>query len=212
MAKYKKTSRKTVTVVETYHLTKEIKYCIETVNNKEKKRFLKYTGKKHNDYELKPIYKEDLSLLETTNPCWNDFDWLKGDELPGVEDIDVSKIIYSQFSTHSFFDQNKEPIPVYHLGSYLTGHISNQYYDLEELKKYLDTHPNVTNVSEILEIPYYNYDEDIGQTHHIEVGILPTIECLKKAPEMHYGSKSAVFGEPWVKNGYDFLGIKKFLK
>lgn len=209
MENIKKTTKKTTIVVETYHLSNEIKYCITYTNNKETERTLKYLGEKINNYGLSVIYKEDLSLLKTTNPFWDNYDWFKTDKLPNVEDIDFSKIILIQSVTHSFFTIDKEPIPVYHVGDYCGANLDNEHYDLVALKSHLDIHPNVKYVSEILDIPYYNRTDN--KTKYLKIGVYPTKECLQKAVDNNIPSKDIVFGNYLDIDGYDFLNIKQFL-
>ena len=210
----KKTSRKITHVIDTYHLTKDVKYVIETKNGKESARFLKYTGKKHYDYELVPIYKENLDILSITNPCWgldDGFEWLEGDKLPEPLDIDLTKIIFKQFSTHMFYDINKKPIPVVVKTDYCDGLLNDYFYDLGKLRLYLLEHPNVVSVSEMIKNPYYADSESFGN-NHLVIFALPSSELIQKYLDKNVGQlNSFVFGEPYDKKSGDYLNIKKFV-
>lgn len=214
--KYKKTSVKVNTQTDTYHLTDELKYRIHFKNGKETGRDLHYTGKKHNGYELRPMYKEDISLLKSWNPCWgenetiNGYKWLEEDTLPDINDIDISKIIYLQFSTHSFFDINKEPIPVVLHGDYICECLNDYFYDLNELSKYLKNHPNIVKCSDILDIPYYS--KGPNKTKYIDVLFLPTLEMYKKVYALSNFSTDDFWYKPYNESTFDFLGIKQFVK
>lgn len=203
----KKTSKTTITTVDTYKLTPDINYVIEYVDGVENYRVLKYVGEKLNGYPLSPVYGADLSILQKTNPFWGTNCWVE-DILPNPEDIDMSKIIYCQTATHLFYDINKEPIPSVFKGDYIDAKLNNKYYDLVKLREHLLKKPNVVSVSEILNIPYYNCDDDC--TKYIDVLVLADREILKKGSSNH-SQKNKIFGAPWEKDGEDYLNIKQFL-
>lgn len=224
----RKTSKKTIHIIDTYHINDNIKYCIEFKNSKEIKRYLKYNGPKHYEYELAPLYQSDLSLLSKTNPFWfkteDDSNWMKGESLPNPEDIDLSKIIYLQGSRHAFYDLNKKPIPVIYHGDYIGANLDNKTYHLKALREYLLTHPNIVSVSEIMDIPYYNAEKK--RTKYIEVFGIPTSEAIQYGldnklhgyeilfgrPYEREDTYESIFKKPYEKEKRDFLGIKQFLK
>jgi hypothetical protein len=205
----KKTSTKTIVVRDIYHLTDEIKYVVDFKNGKETGRHLQYKGKSHFGYELNPIYKKDLSLLKTTNPYWGKYDWFETDKLPSPENIDLKNIIFVQGSTHMFFDIKKNPIPVVHKGDYIGANFDNGHYDLDKLRKHLLKHKRVVSVSEILDIPYYNSEN--GKDKYIDVLVLPDSKTIQKGLENKWTRDETCFGKYYDKNGFDYLGIKKFL-
>lgn len=213
MNKIKLTKQKTLIETHTYHLTDEIKYVKEFVNGKLKEKELRYTGKNLNKYSLLPLYNFDLEILKKWNPFWgkdqiNGYDGYKALEqkdLPEPEEMDITKLIYCQSSTHEFYDINKEPIPVVEHGNYIEAGLHNVNYNLTRLRQHLLNHPNVVHCSEILDIPYYNCSG--GRSQYLDVLILPTKEVLmKQDKENHYDN---IFYKPYVKNS-DFLKIKQF--
>jgi hypothetical protein len=213
----KVTKNKKVIETLTYHLTDEIKYVKEFVNSKEKKRFLKYTGRKIYGYDLTPLYDKDISVLQKWNPSWGSgdgtnvgYEFFEQKVLPEPEDIDVNKIIFSQFARHAFFDINKEPIPVVVMGDSCRCHLDNYFYHLDELKKHLDTHPNVVYCSDIYDIEYYNATS--YRDKQIRVLILPTVNELKMAYTSKINLDDVVFYKPYIADDYDFLNIKQFVK
>jgi len=194
--------------IVTYHLTSELKYMKEFKNDVLEKSYLKYTGSKLNNYDLQPLYNVDLCVLNKWNPYWGDnkdksisYDWFNY-VLPEPEDVDLSKVIYGQISTHSFFTIDKKQIPVVVRGTYIEANLNNHFYDLESLYKHLKNHPNVMQISDkILDIPYYNVED--GRDKYIDVLVLPSQEVLDK--------KLDVFYCPYNPDSYDFLNIKQFV-
>lgn len=208
--KITKTTKTTITTVDTYHLTDEIKYVIEFVNNKVKSRTLKYAGKKIGGYPIYPLYDVNISLLQKTNPYWDSAvgdDWFKCENLPKPENIDLSKIIFCQPSTYLFYDINKEPLPLVFFGGY-GANLTNKYYDLVNLREHLIKNPKIVSVSEILDIPYYNCDEDC--TKHIDILVLADSEIIKKGLN-GFKHKDLILGTPYCKTTEDYLDIKQFL-
>lgn len=208
------TKKKSIEEVHTYHLTPEVKYVKEFTSGKEKKRYLKYIGSELYNYELRPLYDKDLTVLEYWNPCWGEGDvskpgykWLDNNELPEPEDIDLSKIIFLQFPRHAFFTLDKRPIPVVKQGGYIQADLNNKFYDLKKLRDYLLTHDRVKEVSEILDIPYYNSNSNCDK--YISVLVLPTEEVLQMGYEKN--DRDLIFHKPYIPDSYDFLGIKQFV-
>jgi len=214
----KKTKTKTVTERDRYHLTKELKYDIHFKNGKEVGRNLQYTGKKCYGYELQPLYDFNLSLLKKENPCHgNSYEFRKNKNLPEPEDIDLNKITYLQFSTHMFYNFDKRPLSVVVHGDYIEACLDNERYDLDKLREHLLKRDDVISVSEVLDIPYYNCDDEDGRTKHIEVKVYPGSDVIDKFIEVSDDKtfvpmRELTFGKPWEDNGYDYLDIKKFLK
>lgn len=204
----KVTKRKIVTETHTYHLSGEIKYIKIFENDKEKSRYLKYSGKKHNGYELSPVYKLDLKVLKEFNPFNGKYEYLKGEQLPEPEEVDINDIIFIQGSTHAFYTIEKKPIPVVFTGSYIdNGNFDNGHYHLKELKSHLENHPNVISCSDIQDIPYYNSEKN--RDKHIEVKIYPKVEWL----EAMYENDQRYFGLSYITDSEeDFLDIKQFKK
>src|SRR5574344_2145447 len=99
----KKTVNTLTIRTETFHINEVLRYDIVYHNNKEKNRNLRYLGGKIGEYDVWPIYKEDISLLKETNPFWKEYDWLKGDTLPEPEELDLSKVILIRRADHSFY-------------------------------------------------------------------------------------------------------------
>lgn len=205
---------KTKTLLEThkYKLNKDLMYVIEFKNGKEINRTL-HTNKKINKYNLHPVYDatgDKRLLLKRWNPCWSshpdgsNYNWFDYKNLPEPEKIDLKKVIYVQYSTHKFFDIDFNPEPTIVRGDYIQANLSNEYYDLEKLKQYLDKHPRVIKCSEILDIPYYNSSCECNK--YLDVTVLPRKEDLKKME----CNVDDVFGKFWDKKGIDYLGIKKF--
>lgn len=202
------TRKKTIKEVVTFHLTSELKYVKEYTNEVESNRYLKYTGDKLNKYNLQPLYDKDLTVLKKWNPYWGDNkdktitdDWFYN-TLPEPEDIDLSKVIYGQNSSHSFFTIDKKKISVVVRGTYIEARLDNHFYDLESMYQYLKNHPNVMEIcNKILDIPYYNAER--GRNKYIDVLVLPTQEVLD--------NKLPVFYHPYNPDSYDFLGLKQFV-
>lgn len=202
------TRKKTVKEVVTFHLTSELKYIKEYTNDVESNRYLKYTGDKLNKYDLQPLYDKDLTVLKKWNPYWGDnkdktvsYEWFDN-VLPEPEDIDLSKVIYGQNASHSFFTIDKKQIPVMIRGGYIEARLDNHFYDLESMYQYLKSHPNVMEICDkILDIPYYNAER--GRDKYISVLVLPTQEVLD--------NKLPIFYQPYNPECYDFLGLKQFV-
>lgn len=200
----------------TYKLTNEINYVKKFVNSVEKERELIYKGPKLYKYELKPLYNKDLSILKSHNPCWGNsqdesigYDWLKNSNLPEPEDIDISKIIYLQFASHSFFNLDKSPIPVVINGDYIEAHLNDYFYDIKKLKEHLSNHSNIIECSDILNVPYYNEGGSSGY-QYLSVLVYPTVEILEKAYELKQSPKDLIFYKPYHPDSIDFLNIKQF--
>jgi|ERR1035437_209336 hypothetical protein len=209
------TKKKTVEEVIRYHLSDEIKYDITFINKKEKSRVLHYIGKNIFGYSLRPLYGKDISVLKKWNPCWGDSKkmgidegWLYNNILPDPDNIDLSKIIFVQNSTHSFFTIDKKPIPVVVQGDYIEALLNNKYYDLEKLKKHLVKHKNIVRCSEITSIPYYNREDD--RDSYLSVLVYPTQKSLQYAYDNNERIKNIVFTQPWDKKSPDMLGLRKF--
>ena len=190
----KVTSETKVYKIDTYHLTKEIKCVVCYLNGKEVSSSLEYTGLKINGYDVRPIYKEDISLLKTTNPFWDNYDWFNY-ELPEPKNIDLNNIILIQNASHRFYDINKNVIPVVVKGSYIEANLRSTWYDIISLREHLLKHPNVVKCSELLEVPYYNANER-GELY-LEVLVLPEVEWGNNRDDIFRSSN-------------DYLGIKQF--
>ncbi len=212
------TKKKTVTETITYHLTEEVKYIKTITNGKETTRRLVYLGKDLYDYDLKPLYDKDLSILTIHNPCWGEskefnnekrYKWFDEVNLPEPEDIDINKIFYVQNSRHAFFTLDKKPIPVVMIGDYIEAHLNNYFYDIEKLRTHLMKHENVVQCSEILDIPYYNREDN--KTKFLRVLVYPTSEIIQKGYDTKQEGCDIVFHKPYDINSEDFLGIKKFI-
>ncbi len=180
---------------------------------------LSFKGKKINGYDITPLWKKDISILKKWNPFWGenkemglnkDYEFLKQEELPEPEDINIEDIIYAQSATHSFFDINLEPLPVVIAGDYIDARINNANYKLKALKEYLDKHPNVVSCSELLEVPHYNAGGDSG-TKYVDVIVYPEVAWLK---DIYANKKSRrdVFTCTWDDKHPDYLGMRQFMK
>jgi len=203
----KKTTKSTTTIVDTYHLSKDIKVDVTTINGEESKRMLRYTGKNLHGYGLKPIYKFDRTTLNKENP-FHVNKWPTSGEITDIGDISMDDIIFSQVSTHSLFELDKSPIPLILPMDYIQCNIENFWYDLEKLRDYLKGHENVVSCSEILDIPYYNAGEN--RNKYLEVQVLPKKEWLV---EYYAGGGKGQFLEhlscPYSPKG-DYLDIDQF--
>lgn len=194
----------------TCHISKEIKAVYDFKNGKLISKDLIYTGPKLYGYSLSPVYKLDIKNLKNYNPFTSN-NWEMGIDIPDdPELISLDDIIYCQSASHSFFNLDKTPIPmVYDARYFNNGYFNNKYYKLKELREYLQSHPNVIEVSEILDIPYYNAECNCNK--YLNVKIYPEVEWLIDK----YTNKrclSYISGEPWDKNSPDYLGTKKFIK
>lgn len=214
----KKKITKTVILKEEYELSTEISYVRIITNNKITSNTLVYKGKKVNEYGLSPMYQMDLSILKIWNPFWGenkqlklnkDYSWLKEKPLPEPEEINLNEIIFSQSSNHRFYDINKEPIPVVIQGDYIGANLDNRYYNLEKLKKHFDNHKNIISCSEILDIPYYNRDEN--RTKYLHVMVYPEKKWLLELDKNKINLRD-IFTSTYDKTHPDFLKIRKFQK
>lgn len=213
----RKTKTTTVTEHTRYHLSKELKYDITVNAGVECGRHLIYTGKEHFGYAMYPAYDFDTSILKTKNPYHADSDMIyELKKLPDPEDIDLNKITYQQGCTHMFYDVNKRPLSVVVRGDYMDACLNNRYYRLSDLRDHLLKRSDVVSVSEILDIPYYNAEEDYNQ--YLDVVVYPSEEAIDKLIEIYarwprIQLKDVVFGHlgEWV-DGYDYLDIKQFSK
>ncbi|MCO6500058.1 MAG: hypothetical protein J5I47_06735 [Vicingus serpentipes] len=203
------TIRKTIKI-ETYHLSKDIKYIKEYTNNREKFRYLVYRGKKFRGYDLRPVFNFDRSILKETNPYWDKWELLDQTHigLPEPEDVDINKIILVQDSTYSFFDINLNPIPVvYEANAYHNGSLHDEHYDLKKLRDYLLDHPDIKYCSDIKSS---SYSSDSLNKKWLEVLIYPDEQWLK---DMYLNTKgfdlSYITGSPH-QTIPDYLGIKQF--
>lgn len=216
--KIKKSVTKTITIVENYNLSKTVSYKRTYVNDKLKSNVLHYKGKKHNGYDLHPLWKPDLEVLKKHNPYWGEskefkidgYDWFNQKELPEPSEINLDDIILCQGSTHSFFDLNLDPIPVVVHGDYIDANLNSKNYNLEELKEYFDSHPNVVRCSEILEIPYYNASKTNGKKF-LDVLVYPELEWLKDICSKKLDNRF-IFTQIWDHKNPDYLKIRSFLK
>ncbi|HMT02291.1 MAG TPA: hypothetical protein PKD00_03125 [Burkholderiales bacterium] len=211
----KKTTTTKTIKVDKYHLTNEVKYDITFVNGKETHRDLFYVGKNINDYPLKPIYKEDISLLKSWNPFWGDkngkdkgYAWINNLNLPEPEKINMNNIILVQNATHSFYDISKEPIPVVVMGDYIEAKLRSNVYDLVKLREHFLKHPNVVSCTEIEEIPYYNNDS--GYETYFTAMIYPEKSWLIEMLKDKRGLRQVFYHYSNVN--IDYLGMKPFLK
>lgn len=207
MAKMKVTKTKKILENITYHLSKEIKYNINYENSKEVSRGLSYTGKKIYDYPVHAVYCKDLSNLKTKNPFWED-NVLVANDLPDPEEVDLNDVILMQYARHALYDVNKNPIPVIERGDYIEAGLHNRKYDLIKLREYFLTHPKVTYVSEILDIPYYNAED--GRKKYLKVHVLPDSDIILESLEKNYQLRRLLFNS--FVNGVDYLGIDQFVK
>jgi hypothetical protein len=197
------TKTKSTTETITYHLGKKITLIEKFVDDKLKDRRLQYVGKKHLEYELHPYYGVDWGVLKKTNPCWKSDDWFVNQLPEDPKDIDIDKILFCQWSSHSFFDINLEPVPVVISGDYIEAGIRSTRYDLTGLHKHFSNHPQVVSIGKIKEIPYYNNDS--GYEKYFKLLVLPTVEQLKIIGI----TKQEIFYQPWQKHE-DFLGMKPY--
>jgi hypothetical protein len=198
------TKTKSTTEKITYHLGNKVTLVETIVDGEQKRRKLKYSGPKLFGYEVSPIYGVDLAVLEKTNPYWgiDGYSWFETEIPSDPKDIDLSKIIFGQGASHSFFDFNLEPIPVVIKGDYIDARISSRCYDLFALHAHLRACPQVKSISEIQKVPYYN--AEYSGEECFEVLVLPTVEQLKEIGI----SKNEIFYDPWKKK--DYLGMKPF--
>ncbi len=208
----KPTSSKKTTIVENkYRLNDDLVYIETFSNDKLSSKELKYVGKLiDKDYNFLPLYNTSLDILKKTNPFWwNDkaiCEQFFKNKLPPVDKIDVNKVIYACSWNHSFWDVNKEPIPVVQHVDYIDGGISNQHYDLEKLVIYAKQHPNIVKCSNILDIPYYNAEK--YKNKYLDMYVLPAVEMLKKCHEKNW---NRVVAHTAYKQD-DFFGFNQFLK
>jgi len=216
----KKKITTTITLVEDYILSKNIGYKRTFINDELISNVLYYKGSNINGYSLTPLFKSnsELEILKVHNPFWgkseelniDGYTWLEQKELPNPEDINLEDIIFSQGSTHNFFDINFDPIPVVIRGDYIEANLNNAKYDLKKLKDHFDSHPNIVKCSEILDIPYYNSGEDSG-TKYLQVLVYPEIEWLK---DIYAKDKNTryVFTPYYIDSHPDYLNMRQFLK
>lgn len=192
---------------EIYHLTEEIHYHKRFENDVEVFKKLVYVGNdEFSKNGLRPIYKEDLSLLKQTNPHWfapeyeqecrNFFTYNLPDD---PNDVNLNNIIYTYSYNHSFFNINKEPIGQVFQGNYIEAELHNKKYKLEELRNYLLTKPEILKLSEIEDIPSYNANKKRNKCIYIQVYI--DGETIKKMNEE---------GKEWYEINY--LNMNQFLK
>lgn len=197
--KFKKTTTVITTEIREYEIhsnvilleryendTLIIRKLCKNPNNPDIKKYDKYRA----------IYGPDLEYLKKSNPFWfydrdnreYDSDWLNGMPIPeNPEDIDLSKVVFLSWYDHTFRNFNFEPIPVVVWGDYIGENIRSGCYDLEALHDHLAAHPQVVEISDIEEIPYYNNPS--GEETCFEVLVLPTFEqlkVLKKAKDIFY--------------------------
>jgi len=210
------TKKKVTTVTETitYNIHPNVRIMDVIVNGKASPRQIFKHGKivKDGDYTVDfwPIYDPDLTYLEETNPFWRhnktkDSKWFEGNPLPDdVNDIDVSKIVFTSGYDHSFWTVDLEPIPVVFYGDYIDAGIRSGRFDLKKLHKHLSKHKQVKTISEIEMIPWYNND---GSETYFTITVLPTVKQLKELKK-NKQRRGEFFYKPW--NETDYLGVKKF--
>ena len=195
---------------EIFHLTEEIHYHKQFKNDVEVFRKLVHIKHSGRGYDLssnyKPLYKEDKSLLNKTNPFWfhNKFreeceSFFKYDLPNNPKDVDLDKVILAYSYSHSFFDININPVATVFQGDYIEAGLNNKKYKLKELRDYLLDKPEVITISEILDIPSYNREKK--KTEYIYLELLIDGETIKKMNEEN-------------KKWYDinYLNINQFLK
>lgn len=210
----KKTVNTLTIRTETFHINEVLRYDIVYHNNKEKNRNLRYLGGRIGDYSVVPIYKEDISLLKETNPCWGingSYDWLKGDALPEPEALDISKVLLVQMGTHSFYGLDRKYLTYVHHGDYIDAGLRSKYYDLDKLEEYLKNDSRVVKISRH-KIPYYNTDDDdYPNEEYLDILVLVPGEVWQKGFDLKLNRTETVFGRHYDDNMFDFLGIKQFV-
>jgi hypothetical protein len=212
----KKKTKTTVTVEEDYILSKTIGYKRIYTNNKLVSNTLYYKGAKVNGYNVIPMWKPDLDFLKKWNPYWGeykktglnkDYSWFN-QNLPEPQDIDIKEIILCQSASHSFFELNLDPIPVVIIGDYIEAGLNNVNYHLKELKTHFETHKNIVECSDILDIPYYNVGKSCG-SKYLHVIVYPEAKWLKEL-YTNKQSRHNIFTKSYLES--DYLEMLQFAK
>ena len=219
----KRRGRKKVTTIEVnrFNLHPNV-FLQETITNDVPEYELKSTFK-ISGYSVFPMLVvemdkfmkvyEKYSYFDSNNE--KHFDKVIVDLPMDLSTIDTNNIVLWCWASHQCFDVEGNELGHLYYFDYIEGQYDNNNYDLKGLKKYLETLPNVYNVS-IDEIPYYNAERH--RTKSIYAQVYFTGEQIKKIKEIDDGSswckgyfqlKSKL---SYVNCGLDFFDIDQFKK
>lgn len=214
MKNYKKTVSVVTTTTTKYELLKGVYYVIVDINGIEHKNKFETTLRNNENNIISICYDIDVERLKKENPfmtnnrIWNEI--MKGENaLPSLEDIDLNKIYYCDYSNQIIYDVNWKRIHYPHKIDYISSRITNENFNLVELREYLKNHPNILEVSDILKIPYYNATDSCNK--YLEITILPNDSFYDETKG--YLPKNSLYynlqNSSWTN--YDPLNIKQYM-
>ena len=207
MSNFKLKKEKTSVIkTEIYELTDIVDCELSFTDGIENRRLI-YTGE--NKY-ISPLYKEDISLLKTKNPFYDNYDWFETN-IPSLEDLDTDNIILYSSYNHSFYNKDGNPLGCVYAPPNCYGFVNGEYR-LEELYEYLTKNPLVLDLKEIEEVPYYNNSK--GCRRFIDCKVYASSEILQLSKKLEVNYKDLIFGVKHVDKitNIDYLGIKQFRK